>query len=66
MICLRCQREPAPGVVLVEIRDAHGGTYALCGACFRERERIEPTARRGDKPAPFVAAGKREFSCDQN
>lgn len=60
MTCIRCARESGHGVVLVEIRDVHGGTYALCGTCFRERERIEPTARKGEKPAPFVAAGKRE------
>lgn len=54
MNCIRCELPPGHGVVLVEIRDVHGGTYALCGTCFREREGIAPTARKGEKPAPFV------------
>lgn len=48
--CTRCPGAlPLPAVTVeVEGRD---GRYSLCLAHFLERERIEPTARKGGKPS---------------
>lgn len=64
MNCIRCGRERGHGVVLVDVLDAHGGTYALCGACMREDTRIAPTARKPEKPPAKIMAGRREVRFD--
>lgn len=57
--CERCGPLTLPAITIGCVaRD--GAEYQLCGACWAERERIEPTARKGGKPSVPIRAGSRQ------
>ena len=58
--CIRCGPKGLP-VTLVEVVGHDGETYTVCLRCHIERERIEPTARKGGTPAMPLRAGTREW-----
>lgn len=58
-VCERCGPKGLP-VTLIDIGQ-EGKPLMVCLRCACERERIEPTARKGEKPQARIMAGKREW-----